>query len=735
MSQNPIYLDYNATTPIDRQVAAEMLPFLHEHFGNPSSAHSFGARTRMAVETARARVASAIGAQPEEILFTSGGSEANNTVILGTARSLQDRGRHIITTAIEHPAILEPCSVLEREGFRVTVLPVDGLGRVAPSDVESAIAPDTILITVMHANNEVGTIQPIQEIAEIARSHDILFHTDAAQTVGKIPVDVQELGIDFLSIAGHKLYAPAGVGALFVRAGREIPSLIHGAGHEGGRRAGTENVLEVVGLGKACEISASRIESTQIHCRDMRDRLWDGLSKAIAQTRRNGDPDHCLPNTLSISFRGVDASTLLAEISSRIAASAGAACHADEVDLSSVLEAMKIPLDWAMGTVRLSVGNPTTADEVDSAIEIIGAAAARLGGGEPVGLASAEEDEIRLTRFTKGMGCACKLRPQDLEQVLRHLPEIDDDAVLVDMKSADDAAVYRISNDQALVQTVDFFTPVADDPYDFGAISASNSLSDIYAMGATPIFALSIVGFPPQRLPLSVLERILEGAADTARDAGIAIIGGHSVEDIEPKFGLAVSGLVHPDQILTNAGAKPGDALVLTKPLGLGIIATAVKRDVAKPEIAAEALATMRELNRTAAEVMQTVEVHACTDVTGFGLLGHLREMSTASGLDVELDFNSIPVLNGVRELIGGSVVPGGTVDNLAFVSPFVDFSRERSRTDQLILADAQTSGGLLISTPARYAESLVGSLIDNGVSRAAIIGRFGEAGEGRIAV
>jgi cysteine desulfurase len=735
MSLKPIYLDYNATTPIDRQVAGEMLPFLHEHFGNPSSAHSFGAKTRMAVETARARVAAAIGAQPDEILFTSSGSEANNMVVLGTARSLQDRGRHIITTAIEHPAILEPCKALEHDGFRVTVLPVDGLGRVSPSELQSAIAPDTILITVMHANNEVGTIQPIQEIAEIARNHDILVHTDAAQTVGKIPVDVQDLGVDFLSLAGHKLYAPAGVGALFVRAGREVPSLIYGAGHESGRRAGTENVLELVGLGKACELAASRITSTQIHCREMRDRLWRGLSETVDETRRNGDPDHCLPNTLSISFRGIDASTLLAEISDRIAASAGAACHADEVDLSSVLEAMKIPLDWAMGTIRLSVGNPTTADEIDSAIEVIGAAAARLGGGEPIDLPSTEDDEIRLTRFTKGMGCACKLRPQDLEQVLRHLPEVDDPAVLVDMKSSDDAAVYRISDDQALVQTVDFFTPVADDPYDFGAISASNSLSDIYAMGATPIFALSIVGFPPQRLPLSVLERILEGASDTARDAGIAIIGGHSVEDIEPKFGLAVSGLVHPDQILTNAGARPGDALVLTKPLGLGIIATAVKRGVAKPEVATEALATMRELNRTAAEVMRTVEVHACTDVTGFGLLGHLREMSTASGLDVELDFNSVPVLNGLRELIGGGVVPGGTVDNLAHVAPHVDFSSDRSRTDQLILADAQTSGGLLIATPARDAQSLVGALIGRGVSRAAIIGRFKEAGDGRIAV
>ena len=735
MAKTPIYLDYNATTPIDPLVAAEMMPFLNQLFGNPSSAHSFGARTKLAVEAARAQVANAIGAQPDEILFTSGGSEANNTVILGVARSLRDRGRHIITTAIEHPAVLEPCHALEREGFRVTVLPVDELGRVSPSELEGAIATDTILITVMHANNEVGTIQPIEEIAAIARDHDILVHTDAAQTVGKIPVDVRQLGVDFLSVAGHKLYAPAGVGALYVRSGRKLPSLIYGASHESGRRAGTENVLEIVGLGKACQLAAVRIDSAQTHCSEMRDRLWKGLSNSIDDCRRNGDVENCLPNTLSISFRGIDASTLVAEISDQIAASAGAACHADEVDLSLVLEAMEVPLEWAMGTIRLSVGVPTTSEEIDNAVEIIGSAVARLGTSNPVVFSQTDDREVRLTRYTKGMGCACKLRPQDLEQILRHLPDVDDDAVLLDMSSADDAAVYRINDEQAIVQTVDFFTPVVDDPYDFGAVSAANSLSDIYAMGATPIFALSVVGFPSQRLPLSVLERILEGATDVTREAGIAIIGGHSVEDNEPKFGLAVSGLVHPDRMWTNSGAQPGDALVLTKPLGLGIIATAVKRDVADSHVAAAALATMKELNKTAAEIMRTVEVNACTDVTGFGLLGHLREMSAASHLDAELDFASLPILSGVRELIGGGIVPGGTVENLDHVSSHVDFSDNRSRAEQLILADAQTSGGLLIATPNRYAQPLVERLRDSGLSQAAIIGRFRETGTGRIAV
>ena len=735
MSQRPIYLDYNATTPIDPEVAAQMMPYLTEHFGNPSSLHSFGARTKLAIETARAQVAAAIGAEPDEILFTSGGSEANNTVIQGVARALRERGRHIVTSAIEHPAVLEPCRALEREGFRITVVGVDETGLVDPAEVEAAIRTDTILITVMHANNEVGTIQPIREIAAIAHQRDILVHTDAAQTVGKVPVDVGDLGVDFLSIAGHKLYAPAGVGALYIRAGRQLPSLIRGAAHESGRRAGTENVLEVVGLGKACELAALRCESSQAHCRELRDRLWKKLSAASEAIRRNGHPEHCLPNTLSVSFRGVDATTLLTEISDRVAASAGAACHADEVDLSTVLEAMRLPLDWAMGTVRLSVGLPTTAEEVDDAARIVADTAARLGGDEVQPAGESEVREIRLTRYTKGMGCACKLRPQDLEQVLRHLPSVDDENVLVDMSSSDDAAVYRIDDQQALVQTVDFFTPVVDDPYDFGAVSAANSLSDIYAMGATPVFALSIVGFPPQRLPLWVLERILQGASDTAREAGIAVIGGHSVEDNEPKFGLAVTGLVHPDRVLTNGGAQAGDRLILTKPLGLGIIATAAKRGVAKPEVEAAALATMKELNRTAAEVMRTVEVHACTDVTGFGLLGHLHEMSTASGLDVELDLEAVPVLEGVRELIGGGVVPGGTVDNLEHVAPHVDFGPERSRTDRLILADAQTSGGLLIAVPEDASEPLVAALCDRGIARAAIVGRFRESGPGRIAV
>jgi len=308
-------------------------------------------------------------------------------------------------------------------------------------------------------------------------------------------------------------------------------------------------------------------------------------------------------------------------------------------------------------------------------------------------------------------------------------------AVLVDSSTADDAAVYRLTDDLAIVQTVDFFTPVVDDPYDFGAISAANSLSDLYAMGAEPKFALSVVGFPPQRLPLSVLQRILEGARDVAAEAGISIIGGHSIEDTEPKFGLAVTGTAHPAMILTNSGAQEGDSLVLTKPIGTGIIATAIKRGIAKPPVAHAAIEVMRTLNRAAAAAMAGFEVHACTDVTGFGLLGHLREMAAGSGLDVELDFAAVPFLAGARELAAADVVPGGSLGNLEHVSPHVDWLEDRSRIDKILLADAQTSGGLLIALSPEESAALLEALHDLGIDAASIIGRFETKGPGNIRV
>jgi len=552
-------------------------------------------------------------------------------------------------------------------------------------------------------------------------------------------VRVDELGVDLLSVAGHKLYAPKGVGALYVRSGVRLDKFVHGADHETNRRAGTENVLEIVGLGQAAEIAGRDLERYAAHMRAKRDQLWAGLTGELdtpGLLRLNGHPDERLPNTLSVSFRSVEANTLLSEIGKQVAASAGAACHADQVDVSTVLQAMQVPLEYAMGTVRFSVGKMTTAEEIDRAVEVVAAAVRRLQPeGALVAPVLAEIGEIKLTHYTHGMGCACKLRPQELERVLAKLPLPTDPAVLVGVETSDDAAVYKLTDDLAIVQTLDFFTPIADDPYDFGAISAANSLSDIYAMGARPLFALNIVGFPSNRLPMEVLQRILQGALDKAAEAGVSVIGGHTVDDTEPKYGMAVTGVVHPERVVTNAAARPGDQIVLTKPIGTGLIATAVKRGLADETTTRQVIALMAALNRDAAEAMVEVGVSACTDVTGFGLLGHLREMTAGAGLDAVIYADSVPVLEAARTFAGANVVPGGTRDNLAFVEPHVDWGEDISEVQRLILADAQTSGGLLIAVPPERLEALLEALAERGVVEAAHIGEFIVPGSGRIAV
>ncbi len=366
-----IYLDYNATTPIDKEVAREMEPYLKTHFGNPSSTYQYGIKTKNAIEKARERVSTLLGCKPSEIVFTSGGTESNNFAIKGVAFKNKDEGNHIITTQIEHPAVMEVCKYLEQHGFEISYLPVDEFGLVSVSDIKKAITPKTILITIMHANNEVGTIQPIRQISKIAKENGVIMHTDAAQSVGKIPTDLNYLGVDLLSIAGHKLYAPKGIGALYVRQGLKLEKLIHGAGQEQKRRAGTENVLEIVGLGKACEIANRDLDKFNSHTRNMRDNLYNGLSESIKDIKLNGHPDKRLPNTLSLSFQGLDVDKFLSEINRYIAISAGAACHSGEVEISYVLKAMDVPTRWAKGTLRFSTGKMTTAVEIDRAVEII----------------------------------------------------------------------------------------------------------------------------------------------------------------------------------------------------------------------------------------------------------------------------------------------------------------------------------------------------------------------------
>ena len=374
---NPIYLDYNATTPIDQEVVEAMKPYLEEHFGNPSSLHWYGIQAKEAIEKSRIQVADLLNCKPEEIVFTSGGTESNNFAIKGTAFANRHKGDHIITSIIEHPAVTEVCKYLEANGFHVSYIPVDETGIIDLTALEKAITPKTILITVMHANNEVGTIQPIQEISKKVRRHRIVFHTDAAQSVGKIPTSVNELGVDLLSVAGHKLYAPKGVGALFIREGTRIEKFMHGAGHERNMRAGTENVLEIVGLGKASEIAKRDLQKNMAHMKAIHERLYNELKGKVKDIKFNGHPDKHLLNTLSVSFRNIEASPLLSEVK-EIAASAGSACHAGFTSISPVLAAMNVPINYARGTIRLSTGKMTTEDEIDRFIELITEAVQRI---------------------------------------------------------------------------------------------------------------------------------------------------------------------------------------------------------------------------------------------------------------------------------------------------------------------------------------------------------------------
>jgi selenium donor protein len=674
-----------------------MRPYLETFYGNPSSSHWYGVQTKQAITKARQQVAGLIGCNPEEILFTSGGSESNNYAIKGIALANRNKGNHIITSMIEHPAVIEVCRYLEKQDFQVTYLPVDSDGFVSPVGLKKAITPNTILITIMHANNEVGTIQPIAEMSRIARHHGIPFHTDAAQSVGKISVTINDLDVDLLTIAGHKLYAPKGIGVLYIRRGLHVEKQIHGASHEFNMRAGTENVLEIAGLGAAAEWIQNHIVSNTAHLRHTRDRLEGNLIHAIPGLKINGHPRERLPNTLNVSFPGIDANTLLDELREEVAASAGAACHSDSVVVSSVLKAMGLPDDLAFGTIRFSTGHMTTIEEVDRASQNIIKSYQRIKSGDN-SLTIPDQATVKLTQFTHGLGCACKLRPQDLKKIIANLSPPEDSRLLVGPETSDDAAVYRIADDLAIVQTVDFFTPIVDDPFTFGAIAAVNALSDIYAMGAKPLWALNLVAFPVKRLPLSVLETILLGAQSIAVKAGISIVGGHTIEDTEPKYGLCVSGIVHPEKILRNHTARHGDALFLTKPLGTGVISTAMKRMTASSIARESAIQSMLRLNDDILRIMELFTVTACTDVTGFGLMGHLLEMTGKGKTSAEIQSERIPVLPDVHELILSDNVPGGTMNNHDYVKPYLEWHSSVSRVDQIIMCDAQTSGGLLFT-------------------------------------
>jgi len=362
-----IYLDYNASTPIHPTVQAAMTPFLADHYGNPSSGHWAGAPAAQAVAHARAQIADLLGCSPGEVIFTSGGTESNNAALLGAFWAAGAGRHHLVTTRIEHPAVIEPCHFLERLGAEITYVGVDSHGLVDPDDIARAMRRDTILVSVIHANNEVGTIQPIAEIAPITREAGVLLHSDAAQSVGKVATKVDELGVDLLSLAGHKSYGPKGVGALYVREGTKLEPFMHGAGHEGGRRAGTENVLLDIGLGAAAELAAGLTWTAGV-C-ELRDWLWDQLRRSWGEgVVLNGHPTQRLPNTLNVSFVGRRGADILAALP-EVAASTGSACHADSVTLSPVLDAMGVPLDVGAGAIRFSLGRMTTHEELATLVQ------------------------------------------------------------------------------------------------------------------------------------------------------------------------------------------------------------------------------------------------------------------------------------------------------------------------------------------------------------------------------
>ena len=369
MNENdPIYLDHNATTPLLPEVVDAMLPYLREHFGNPSSGHVYGARARAAVATARERVAALLGCDEDEILFTSGGTEANNLAIRGVVATLESR--RIVTTVVEHPATARPCAWLEKHGWRVTRVRVDADGRARVDEASNAIKSDTSLVTVMHSNNETGVLQPVAELAEIARGVGAIVHTDAAQSLGKVPVRVRELGVDLLSVAGHKLYAPKGVGALYVKRGTPLAPFVLGAGHERGMRPGTENVASIVGLGVACEAVGRDMQAVSTRMRRQCDMLWELLAQAIPGLALNGHRSMRLPNTLNVRFPRATGDAVLAG-APEVAASTGSACHEGQESASAVILAMGVAPKDALGSVRLTLGRGTTDDDVLRAADVL----------------------------------------------------------------------------------------------------------------------------------------------------------------------------------------------------------------------------------------------------------------------------------------------------------------------------------------------------------------------------
>lgn len=701
----PVYLDYNATTPIHPEVAYAMLPFMNNIFGNPSSSHEYGQEARKAVDLARKSSAGIINANPYEIIFTSGGTESNNMAIIGYCIANREKGNHIISSAVEHPSVLKVLLHLKSMGFTYSLVPVDSTGKVSPDELKKHITKNTVLITIMHSNNEVGTLQPIEEIGRIAYHYGIAFHSDAAQSIGKVEVNVKKSSIDMLSVAGHKLYAPKGTGFLYVRKGIRIKKLMYGAEHEMDLRPGTENIMEIAGLGRACEIMQRDLFRNSNHLSKIRNYIYDEL-KDIEDHILLTDLSNSLPNTLNIAFKDISARELLSSLEG-IAVSSGSACHENSEEASYVLKAMDVPSEYIMGSLRVSCGINTSQKDAEIACRILkeGTDSLRRHNHIP---SSYYKGNIKLTSFSEHLGCSCKIDQGLLGKILNKYTINPEGNVLVSNDSSDDSAVYQIEQEKAIVQSVDFFTPMVDDPYIFGQIACANALSDIYAMGAVPIFALNILCFPVDRLSMDILDRVLCGAFDKAKEAGIPILGGHSIIDRGFKFGLAVSGTVNPRNILKNNTPEDGDIIAITKPIGTGIICNGIKNGLVTELEAETAMNVMSMLNDKALQIFGKFRVNACTDITGFGLTGHLHEMIRTRCLKAVIFIDRVPVLGPVFELCHNGIMSSKTIKNHDNIRECLECDDKITMQDQLILSNPETSGGLMFSFPYEYEKEII---------------------------
>ena len=790
--KNIIYLDYNATTYIHPEVVKVMQPYLTKYFGNPSSSHIFGVTTKKAINKSREQIASMLKCSPSEIIFTSGGSESNNYSIKGVVYHYLHNNNNnskfdIITSEIEHPSVLEVFKFLEATfptQLNVIYLPVTNLGIIDINKFKSVLTKNCIFISIMHANNETGCLQPIKEICEIARkvNPNILIHSDASQSVGKVPVivDNDNLPVDFLTICSHKFYGPKGIGCLYIKTGNEkyLEKIIHGANHEYNLRAGTENVLEIVGIGKAAELVEKELKNRMIKYAKCRNIIYKIIknnvkNKCILQGPEidlneydkinNNDDEYYklllkeqrLSNTLYISFPNLEANLILDLLNDKIACSAGAACHSEEIHMSYVLSSMNVKPEVAMGTLRISTGLDLNENKAEEAANYIIKTVNDLYQTKNNSNENDDDDvhdeciinndisNVRLTKNTHGMGCGCKISPKVLNNLLKSLPTMpvikNDKNILVSNESCDDACAYYLntnnstnslnihSNNLTLISSLDFLTPICDSPYDYGQIATANAISDIYAMGGKPINALTIVAFPISRLPIKVLEQILLGSLDKANEAECPILGGHSIEDNEPKFGLSVNGVCDKNFIWKNNNIKLGDKIIMTKKLGVGTIMTGVKKDIvkeSKDECVKDAIRYMKMLNKNHCDAMRDLQkkinennnnnnvinvIHACTDITGFGLIGHLKECLIGNdNLSINIDFNKVGFIDKSIEMVNMNVIPGGANNNYNYTKDSTIFSDNISMSERILINDPQTSGGLLFFVNKEFINDVV---------------------------